>query len=96
MLSRFFRVACVKMRHEVPERLSFSRELKLYLMKRPRLCDADLEQHQVADDFYTERRISTLWALEAHRRDAETRFQIPPKLFNAMVLRSSPECFRSA
>ena len=42
------------MRHEVPEGLSFSGELKLYLMKRASLCDADLEQHRVAHDFYTE------------------------------------------
>ena len=54
----------MKMRHEVPESLSFSHQLKLYLMKgRSPLCDADLEQRQVADDFYTERRISTLSAL---------------------------------
>ena len=43
----------VKMCHEVPEHLSFSRELKLYLMKSAPFCDADLEQHQVAHDFYT-------------------------------------------
>ena len=35
----------MKMRYEVGEGLSFSRELTLYLMKRPPLCDADLEQH---------------------------------------------------
>ena len=86
----------MKMRHEVDEGLSFSCELKLYLMKRASLCDADLQQHQVADDFYTERRISTLSAFETHRGDAETRFQIPPKLFNAMVLRPSAECFAGA
>ena len=54
MLSRVFRVLFVKMRYEVPEELSFSGELKLYLMKRATFCDADLEQYQVTHDFYSE------------------------------------------
>ena len=53
----------MKMHHEVPEGLSFSHQLKLYLMKRATFCDADLERHQVAHDFYSERRISILSAL---------------------------------
>jgi len=44
----------MKMRHEFHENLSFSRELKLYLMKRASLRNTDLEQHEVAHDFYTE------------------------------------------
>ena len=57
------------MRYEVPEDLPFSRELKLYLMKRAPRCDADLEQHQVTHDFYTERGVGPL----VHFVDASQR-----------------------
>ena len=86
----------MKMRYEIREYLSFSRELKLYLMKCPAFCDAHLEQHQVADDFYTETHIRPFSTFETHRRDVQTRFQIPPKLFNPVVLRPNPDSLTGA
>ena len=53
----------MKMRYEVREYLSLSRELKLYLMKCAAFCDAHLEQHQVAHNFYSETDIRTFSAL---------------------------------
>jgi hypothetical protein len=62
----------MKMRHEIREYLSFSSELKLYLMKCAAFCDANLEQYQVANDFYTETHIRTFSTFEAHGTDAQT------------------------
>ena len=81
----------MKMRHELSEYLSLSSELKLYVMKCAPFCDAHLEQHQVADDFYTETDIRALSAFEAHGGDVQARFQIPPKLLNTMVLFPNPK-----
>ena len=61
------------MRHEIGEGLSFSCGLKLYLMKGASLYDADLQQHQGADDFYTERRIALTRKLDfKYRQNCST------------------------
>ena len=53
----------MKMRYELHEHLSFSSKLKLYLMKCAAFCNADLEQHQVAHDFYAKTDIRTFSTL---------------------------------
>ncbi len=62
----------MKMRYEVGEYLPFSRELKLYLMKCAAFCDANLEQYQVAHNFYTKTDIRPFSAFETHRGNAQT------------------------
>ena len=81
----------MKMRHELSEYLSLSSELKLYVTKCAPFCDAHLEQHQVADDLYPKTDGRPFSTFETHGGDVQTRFQIPPILFNAVVLRPNPD-----
>ena len=81
----------MKMRYEVSEYLSLSRELKLDVMKGAPFCDAHLEQYQVTHDLYTETDGRPFSTFETHGGDVQIRFQIPPILFNAVVLRPNPD-----